>query len=96
MWYPEEPVTFCRTCEIHIPYDCLWRGSGFIITGGGKQIRTTVLYSACPECGQRFSVGLDGPQWHRVVYGWLWQLRYPNTRPPEVGFGAVQTRRRRA
>ncbi len=84
MWYPEEPATFCRKCNVEIPADCFWRGRGFIITASGSEIRTTILYSLCPECGQRLSVGLDGPRWHRTLYSWLWRLRYPYTRPPSV------------
>jgi hypothetical protein len=84
MWYPEEPATFCRHCSAEVPADCFWRGRGFIITGGGQEVRTTVLYSLCPGCGRRLSAGLDGPLWHRVLYSWLWKLRYPYTRPPRV------------
>ena len=84
MWYPEEPATYCRHCRAEIPADCFWRGRGFIITGSGREVRTIVLYSLCPGCNRRLSVGLDGPRWHRLLYGWLWKLRYPYTRPPLI------------
>jgi len=83
MWYPEESVTYCRHCDLDIPNECFWRGRGYMITGPGTQARTSVLYSECPECGRRQSVGLEGKLWFRVLYGWLWKLRYPNRRPPE-------------
>ena len=35
----------------------------------------------------RYSVGLDGPTWHRSLYTWLWKIRYPNLRAPEPKFG---------
>jgi hypothetical protein len=87
MWYPEEPVTYCRECEREIPVHCYWRGRGVIIDVSGKQQRTPILYSQCPDCGHRYSVGLDGPRWHRSLYGWLWKVRYPNLRAPEPKFG---------
>lgn len=96
MWYPEEAITYCRYCDLEIPYDCYWRGRGSIIGDSGRETRTTVLYSVCPECGRRHSVGLDGPLWFRVLYSWLWRLRYPRTRPPDVGFGAGGHPRRAA
>lgn len=94
MWYPEEPVTYCRHCDADIPFDCFWRGRGFIITAGGREVRTAVLYSQCPQCGRRMSVGLDGPLWFRVLYKWLWKLRYPNTRAPSIEVPFVEPRRR--
>jgi hypothetical protein len=96
MWYPEEPVTYCRTCDKEVPFDCFWRGRGFIITAGGREIRTSVLYSQCPDCSRRLSVGLEGPVWYRVLYGWLWKLRYPQTQPPLFDFPASERPRRRA
>ena len=48
----------------------------------GQEVRTAVLFSQCPDCGQRRSVGLDGPWWYCVLYRWLWQLRYPRRKPP--------------
>lgn len=93
MWYPEEPITYCRHCDVEIPVDCIWRGHGLIISAGRRR-RTSVLYSMCPECGQRLSVGLDGPWWYRTWYSWLWQLRYPRTRPPRLKFQSVETPRR--
>jgi hypothetical protein len=95
MWYPEEPVTYCRQCEIEVPIDCFWRGLGTIISGSGHDLRTTVLYSQCPECGYKQSVGLDGPLWFRIFYGWLWRLRYPRTRPPILDLPAAEEPRRR-
>lgn len=82
MWYPEEPITYCERCDVEVPVENIWRGRGYIITHGGKEDRTLVLYSLCPSCGRRLSVGLDGPWWYRQLYGWLWRLRYPNTRRP--------------
>ncbi|MFN3653128.1 MAG: hypothetical protein ACK47B_26405 [Armatimonadota bacterium] len=88
MWYPEEPVTYCERCESDIPADCLWRGKGLIIGADHREVRTPVLYSECPDCGRRLSTGLLGPWWYRVLYGWLWKLRYPQTRRPE-SFGVA-------
>jgi len=96
MWYPEEPVTYCRHCEGEIPIDCFWRGRGTIIGNRGSDTRTTVLYSQCPDCGSRQSVGLDGPFAFRLVYGWLWRLRYPRTRPPRLDLPAAQQPKQRA
>ena len=96
MWYPEEPLTYCPNCDLDIPLDCYWRGRGFIISGPAEQKRATVLYSQCPECGQRLSVALEGPWWHRLLYGWLWRLRYPNTRPPKPLYRPARQPRRRA
>ena len=84
MWYPEESVTFCDRCDLEIPADNFWRGRGFIITGKGQEERTTVLFSQCPECSQRLSIGLDGPWWFKLLYRWLWQLRYPRTKAPRL------------
>ena len=95
MWYPEEPVTYCRYCDLDIPTDCFWRGRGFIISGGGGQERTAILYSVCPECGRRLSMGLEGPWWFRLLYGWLWKLRYPGTAPPELDLPAAEAYKRR-
>ena len=96
MWYPEEPVTYCRNCDVDIPVDCYWRGRGVIITGPDQQDRTSVLYSQCPECGQRQSVGLEGPFWFRTLYGWIWRLRYPHRRPPLLDLSAAEARARYA
>jgi hypothetical protein len=93
MWYPEEPITYCRACDEDIPVENIWRGRGFIITNGGKEVRTLVLYSVCAHCGRRLSVGLDGPLWYRTLHGWFWRLRYPNTRRPE-GLVVYEERRR--
>lgn len=84
MWYPEEPITYCQRCEDEIPLDYIWRGRGLIISNGGGQVRTMVLYSVCPGCGTKLSVGLDGPWWYRLLYGWFWRSRYPNTRRPRL------------
>ncbi len=84
MSYPEEAVTYCPRCELAIPSTYYWRGRGLIITNGGRRKRTLVLYSVCPECGRRYSTGLNGPPVYRWVYGWLWKLRYPATRPPTL------------
>jgi len=94
MWYPEEPVTYCRRCDADIPVDCYWRGKGVLVSGSGGRTRTVVLYSQCPDCGDRASVGLSGPWWYRVLYGWLWRLRYPAVRPPELDLPAAELRRR--
>lgn len=88
MWYPEEPVTYCRDCELAIPFDCFWRGRGVIINASGKQQRVPLLCSQCPKCGQRYSVGLEGTRWYLALYGWLWKLRYPSVRAPEPIFGS--------
>lgn len=96
MWYPEEPVTYCRHCNNDVPIDCFWRGRGTIITSRGRDTRTTVLFSQCPDCGSRQSVGLDGPLCFRLFYCWLWRLRYPRTRPPLLDLPAAQSPRRRA
>ena len=96
MWYPEESVTYCGRCELEIPADCFWRGRGFIITAGGQEMRTTVLFSQCPECGQRSSIGLDGAVWFRLLYEWLWRLRYPATRPPHTEVARIERPYRRA
>lgn len=85
MWYPEEPVSYCRHCEVEIPVTLFWRGRGYLISSDGTEKRTVVLYSRCPECGRRLSVGLDGPAWYRALYAWLWRLRYPQSRPPAGG-----------
>ena len=95
MWYPEEQVTFCRRCEIDIPYEFIWRGRGYVITSGGHEVRTAVLYSQCPECGHRMSVGLDGSWPYRVLYQWLWKLRYPRNRPPRASSAAIEEQPRR-
>jgi hypothetical protein len=81
MSYPEEPVSYCERCDVPIPAQYFWRGRGFIIGDTGQEERTPILYSQCPECGQRLSTGLLGPWWYRTYYAWLWKLRYPNTRP---------------
>jgi len=96
MWYPEEPVSYCPHCDVEIPVDYYWRGRGFIIGASGKQQRTPILYSVCPRCERRFSVGLDGAPWHRMLYGWMWKLRYPHTRPPRLAERVVEQPRRRA
>jgi hypothetical protein len=96
MWYPEEPVTYCQTCDVDIPVDRYWRGRGFIVGGRQEQFRTTILYSQCPNCGRRRSVGLEGPLPLRILYGWLWKLRYPYTRPPEPDMVIERQRKRRA
>jgi hypothetical protein len=101
MWYPEESVSYCRKCDLEIPADCYWRGRGFIINGNGRQQRTPILYSVCPECSRRQSVGLDGPWPYRVFYTWMWKLRYPQKKAPEmeateVRPSAVEVPRRRA
>jgi len=96
MWYPEESVTFCHRCDMEVPADCFWRGRGFIITAGGQEKRTTVLFSQCPECGQRSSIGLDGAWWFRLLYQWLWKLRYPRTRPPRQQVARIERPYRRA
>jgi hypothetical protein len=93
MWYPEESVTYCPSCDIEIPTRCYWRGRGYSINGQGRQARIRVLYSQCPHCGARRSAGLDGPLWYRLLYEWLWRLRYPRRRPPKL---AVPAERRRA
>ena len=96
MWYPEEPVTFCRPCQTEVPIDCFWRGRGTIISNSGRDTRTTILYSQYPDCGYKQSVGLDGPFLFRLLYGWMWRLRYPRTRPPvlDLPAAAQQPRRR--
>jgi hypothetical protein len=94
MWYPEESVTYCNRCDLEIPADCFWRGHGYIITASGQEVRTAVLFSQCPDCGQRRSVGLDGPWWYCLLYRWIWRLRYPYRRPPQ--FVAEAPPRRRA
>ena len=96
MWYPEESISFCRHCDLDIPVDCFWRGRGYSISGHGKQARITVLYSQCPQCGQRMTEGLEGPWWYRLLYGWLWKLRYPNVRPPRNSAPGRPEPRRRA
>jgi hypothetical protein len=96
MWYPEEPVTYCKGCDVDIPIDHYWRGHGFIVGGHRGQLRTMILFSQCPQCGQRRSVGLEGPLPFRVLYGWIWTLRYPNTRPPEPDMVIERRRKRRA
>ena len=82
MWYPEEPITYCQRCEDDISVEYVWRGTGVIIGHGGKRVRTMVLYSICPGCGTRLSVGLDGPWWYRLIYAFFWRQRYPNTERP--------------
>ncbi|MBI3911418.1 MAG: hypothetical protein HY320_10860 [Armatimonadetes bacterium] len=84
MWYPEAPVLVCNECEEDIPLQCLWRGRGLVINRRGSRCRTWILYAWCPRCGSRQSTGLDGPPWYRLVYGWLWQIRYPARRPPDL------------
>jgi hypothetical protein len=96
MWYPEEPITYCKRCEDEIPLDHFWRGTGTIIGAGGKEVRTLVLYSLCPGCGHRLSVGLDGPIWYRALYAWLWKLRYPRTRRPKMEAVTMAEVRRKA
>ena len=91
MWYPEEPITYCEQCQQDIPDDCFWRGRGSIISHGGSETRTLVLYSLCPGCANRLSVGLDGPWWYRHFYGWMWRIRYPRTKRPHFD---SDTRRR--
>ena len=95
MWYPEETITYCSHCDFEIPLECFWRGRGVIIGGSGQK-RLTVLYSWCPGCGRQRSAGLEGPWWYRVLYGWLWKLRYPRTRPPEQSRSAARQPKRRA
>ena len=94
--YPEESVTYCRTCDVDIPIENFWRGRGYSIHGSGEQNRITVLYSQCPSCGERRSVGLEGSWWYCLLYAWLWKLRYPNTQPPQTETIAVELPRRRA
>lgn len=94
MWYPEEPITYCNRCDEEVPVDNIWRGRGTIITNGGREVRTLVLYSLCESCGRRQSVGLDGPWWYRKLYAWLWRLRYPNTKRPRISMGYEEPRRR--
>lgn len=94
MWYPEEPLTYCKHCQAEIADDYIWRGRGLIISNGGRRVRTLVLYSVCPHCEAKLSVGLDGPLWYRMLYSWFWRLRYPNTRRPVLGYAAVDERRR--
>ena len=81
MCYPEEEIAFCRGCGLDIPADNFWRGKG-TVSGGGVSLRTVVLYNACPDCGRRHSYGLGGHPVYRVLYSWMWKLRYPANRPP--------------
>jgi hypothetical protein len=42
------------------------------------------------------SVALEGAWWFLLLYGWLWSLRYPNTRPPAQSTSAERPKRRAA
>lgn len=96
MWYPEAPALICAECQEVIPHACLWRGRGLILNRRGVRCRTWILYAWCPRCGTRQSIGLDGPAWYRLLYGWLWQLRYPARKPPELFvFDAMEPPRER-
>jgi hypothetical protein len=94
MSYPEESLTYCTRCDLDVPADQFWRGKGSIISNRGGQARTWILYSLCPGCGRQMSVGLDGPWLYRLLYGWIWRLRYPATTPPEVDYVEEPVRRR--
>jgi hypothetical protein len=84
MWFPEESITYCDRCDDDISHDHMWRGTGTIVSNGGGEVRTLVLYSLCPGCSRRLSQGLDGPLWYRLLYAWIWKLRYPRVRPPKL------------
>ncbi len=84
MWYPEEPVTYCPTCDLEVPASYCWRSRGVIISATGRRERTPVLNSLCPNCGTHRNVGLDGGRLYRWIYRYLWELRYPKTRAPRL------------
>jgi len=92
MWFPEEPVTYCPNCDIEIPAAYYWRTRGVIISATGHRERTPVLNSLCPGCGEHRNVGLEGGWLYRLVYRYLWQLRYPRSTPPQ---GRIPASRRR-
>lgn len=82
MWYLEESLYYCQNCNGEIPVRNFWRGTGRILVGTRREMRTMVLHSLCPICGTRQSLGLDGPWPMRVFHAWLWKIRYPSVRRP--------------
>jgi len=90
MGYPEEQITFCRYCREEIPPAYFWRGGGFVLTNGGREMRTVILRSLCPTCGEEQCSGLQGWLPYRLFYAWLWALRYPALTRPHAPFAWVR------
>jgi hypothetical protein len=84
MFYPEGEIAFCRRCRTDIPCDFHWRGKGTVVSGRRLSQRTLILYNRCPECGTAHSYGLEGRLAYRMLYSWLWSLRYPRQKPLRV------------
>jgi hypothetical protein len=96
MGYPEEEITFCPYCREEIPPACYWRGGGVVVSNGGREVRTVVLHSICPTCGEEQCSGLEGWLPYRWFYAWLWRLRYPATSRPRLTFAWVRLDEERA
>ncbi len=81
MVYPEGEIAICRRCRADIPADHHWRGTGTVVSGRKLSGRTLILYNRCRECGCTHSYGLEGPLAYRLLYAWIWSLRYPRRKP---------------
>ena len=81
MFYPEGEIVFCRRCSADIPADQHWRGTGTVVTGRRLAKRSLILYNRCAQCGFGHSFGLEGSLIYRLLYAWLWSLRYPRRKP---------------
>lgn len=84
MFYPEGEIAICRRCRTDIPVDHYWRGTGTVVSGRKLSNRTLILYNRCPECGVPHSYGLEGNLAYRLLYGWIWSLRYPRRKPLRI------------
>jgi hypothetical protein len=78
MLYPEGEIVLCRRCRADIPADQHWRGTGTVVSGRRLPKRTLILYNRCAECGFGHSIGLEGRLIFRLLYSWIWNLRYPS------------------
>ena len=81
MFYPEGEIAFCRRCSADIPADQHWRGTGAFVLGRKLSKRTLILYNRCHQCGFGHSYGLEGSLLYRLLYCWMWSLRYPRRKP---------------
>jgi hypothetical protein len=81
MFYPEGEIAFCSRCRADIQPDHHWRGTGSFVRGRKLSKRTLILYNRCHECGCGHSYGLEGRLAYRLLYSWIWSLRYPRRKP---------------
>jgi hypothetical protein len=90
MLYPEGEITICRRCGSDIPSDHHWRGTGTVVSGRKLSKRTLILYNRCHDCGFGHSYGLEGSVPYRLLYAWIWSLRYPRRKPLRTATKGVE------